>query len=194
MASSWIYLFRHQALGELGRIVLQEIANVRTHISCEVVGDPLDPMTVQRAKIFDPLSRELARRMEAATGPAPEASWTDSPPPISRAPQEVIESKLLPCERCGRMVAMLIFAPGASNVGRFEDYFRKMYPEYTRLNLPTWIIGPALGSGPLMDRPAEFLKIWPTREPIHRLRPADFTPMVNRLAKEHSVRVRAKSF
>ncbi len=59
------------------------------------------------------------------------------------------------CERCGRMVAMLIFAPQATDPGGFEDYARKMYPEYTRLDLPTWIIGPALGDGPLIDRPAD---------------------------------------
>ncbi len=53
------------------------------------------------------------------------------------------------------MVAMLIFAPQATDPGGFEDYARKMYPEYTRLDLPTWIIGPALGDGPLIDRPAD---------------------------------------
>ncbi len=35
------------------------------------------------------------------------------------------------------MVAMLIFAPQATDAGGFEDYARKMYPEYTRLDLPT---------------------------------------------------------
>jgi hypothetical protein len=34
------------------------------------------------------------------------------------------------------------------------------------MNLPTWIIGPALGDGPLMDRPADILKVWPEREPM----------------------------
>src|ERR1700738_4691227 len=28
-----------------------------------------------------------------------------------------------------------------------------MYPHYNHLNVPTWIIGPALGEGPLIDRP-----------------------------------------
>jgi len=193
LASRWIYLFRHQVLGELGRMVLQETADGRTHISCEVVGDRLDPMTVQRATIFEPLSRELTRRMEVATGPTTDASCTDSPPPSVPAPREVIESKLIPCERCGAMVAMLIFAPAATDAGRFEDYARKMYPEYTRLNLPTWIIGPALGSGQLMERPADFLKIWPAREAIRRWRPAEFNPIVDRLADEHCGDARAGS-
>jgi hypothetical protein len=61
------------------------------------------------------------------------------PPPPRAAATEVIESKLIPCDRCGAMVAMLIFPPEATNPGRFEDYARKMYPEYTCPNLPTWI-------------------------------------------------------
>jgi hypothetical protein len=60
-----------------------------------------------------------------------------------------------------------------------------MYPEYTRLNVPTWIIGPALGSGPLMDRPADILKVWPSRIPVEPLRPAEFNPIIERLATEH---------
>ena len=40
-------------------------------------------------------------------------------------------------------------------------YARKMYPHYNHLNVPTWIIGPALGAGSLIDRPADVLKVWP---------------------------------
>ncbi len=82
-------------------------------------------------------------------------------------------------------MALLVFAPDATDPGRFEDYARKMYPEYTHLNLPTWIIGPALGDGPLMDRPADMLKVWPAREPIRRMHPAEFNPIVDELAARH---------
>jgi hypothetical protein len=47
--NAWAYVFRHRLLGELGRILLQELDDGRCHISCEVVGDPSDPMTTQRA-------------------------------------------------------------------------------------------------------------------------------------------------
>jgi hypothetical protein len=67
---------------------------------------------------------------------------------------------------------------------RFEDYARKMYPQYNCLNVPTWIIGPALGEGLLIDRPADVLKVWPTREPIQRLPPAQFSPLLDQLAEE----------
>jgi hypothetical protein len=80
---------------------------------------------------------------------------------------------------------MLIFAPGATDAGRFEDYARKMYSEYARLNGQTRIIGPALGGGPLMERPADMLKVWPVREPLYRQPPAPFNAMLDRLTSEH---------
>ena len=45
LSDAWAYIFRHRVLGELGRILLQELDARRCHISCEVVGDPSDPMT-----------------------------------------------------------------------------------------------------------------------------------------------------
>ena len=89
------------------------------------------------------------------------------------------------CERCDAGVALLIFAPEATVAGHFEDYARKMYAEYTRLNLPTWIIGPALGGGPLMDKPTEILQVWPERGGIALLLPAQFNPVIEELATKH---------
>ena len=80
---------------------------------------------------------------------------------------------------------MLIFAPVATDTGRFEDYARKMYPQYKRLDVPTWIIGPALGAGPLLERPADALKVWPAREPIERLWPAQLNARIDQLATGH---------
>ncbi len=178
------FVFRHRLLGDVGRVVVQDTGDGRTHISYEVVGDPADPKTAERTAIFQPLGMELTRQMEAMTGPAAD-SLPVNPPPRPPEPKELVESRLIPCEHCGAMVAMLIFAPQATDAGGFEDYARKMYPEYTRLDLPTWIIGPALGRGPLMDSPADILKIWPTRAPIQRQRPAEFNSMLDRLVSGH---------
>jgi hypothetical protein len=111
LPDAWAYVFRHRALGELGRILLQELDDGRCHISCEVVVDPSDPMTTQRTAIFKPLD----------------------PPRRPPEAKEAIESKIIPCERCGAVVAMLIFAPKATDQARFEDYARKMYSQYNHL-------------------------------------------------------------
>ena len=176
--NAWAYVFRHRVPGELGRILLQELDDGRCHISCEAVGDSSDPMTTQRTAIFKPLGLELTRQMEAAMGTTPEDAGPVDPPPRPPEAKEVIESKIIPCERCGTVVAMLIFAPNATDPGRFEDYARKMYPQYNHLNVPTWIIGPALGEGPLLERLADVPKVWPTRELIQRLQPAQLNRLL----------------
>lgn len=45
--------------------------------------------------------------------------------------------------------------------------------------------GPALGSGPMMERPAEILKVWPAREPVLRQSPAEFNAMLDLLRRQH---------
>jgi len=64
-------VFRRRLLGEIGRILLQELGDGRCHVSCEVVGDPSDPMTTQRAEIFKPLGLELTCQMEAVLRQTP---------------------------------------------------------------------------------------------------------------------------
>lgn len=177
-------MFRHRVLGALGRILLQDTDGGHCHISYDVAGDPADPMTARRAAIFEPLARDIARQMDAAMGPSPAAGLFRVPEP-PQEPKEVIESQVIPCPRCGMPVAMLIFAPTGTDTGRLEDFARLMYPEYTRLNVPSWVIGPALGYGPPMDRPADIVKVWPTREPTQRLPPAQFNPLLDRLMAAH---------
>src|SRR5215468_5182695 len=58
----------HQSGDHLGlrRSVL--VAYGHCHISCEVVGDPSDLMTTQRAAISKPLGLQLTRQTEAVMG------------------------------------------------------------------------------------------------------------------------------
>src|SRR5690242_11717353 len=81
LCNAWAYVFRHRALGELGRILLQEWGDGRRYLSCEVVGDPADPMTARRLAIFQLLGLELTRQMETAMGAAAEGGGKVQPPP-----------------------------------------------------------------------------------------------------------------
>jgi hypothetical protein len=123
--------------------------------------------------------------MEAVMCRTPEDAGSVDIPPRPPEIKEMIESKLIPCERCGAVVAMLIFAPNVTDPGHFEDYARKMYPHYNQLNVPTWILGPALGEGPLIERPSDVLKAWPAREPIQRLQPAQFNSLLDEFVTRH---------
>ena len=178
----WSYDFRHRGLGALGRILLQDMPGGGTHVSYEVAGDPADPQTATRQAIFGPIGLEIARQMERATGSY--AGPRPAVPPAPPAPSsDLVESKLMQCRHCDAFVAMLVFAPGADDAGRLEDYARLMYPEYSRRGLPAWIIGPALGPGP--NDPADIMQVWPTRKPIQRLTPGQFNPRLDRLAQRH---------
>ncbi len=178
------YVFRHEELGLLGRLILRDIAGANCHISLELSGDPDDPMTEKRAAIFKPLGMELASRLEKQLGSA--GTVQGLTPPSSPPPShELVESKMMQCEQCDAGVALLIFADQATDHGGLEDYARKMYPQMQQLNLPTWVIGPPTGEEPLPERPADIMKVWPEREPVQRLRPNEFNPIVDQLARTH---------
>ncbi|MEE9147070.1 MAG: hypothetical protein V3U27_06715, partial [Candidatus Tectomicrobia bacterium] len=134
--------------------------------------------------IFKPLGMELASRLEKqlGSGMTVQGFTPPSPPPPSH---ELVESKMMQCEHCDAGVALLIFADQATDHGGLEDYARKMYPQVQQANLPTWVIGPPSGEEPLPERPADILKIWPEHEPVQRLRPAEFNPVVDQLARTH---------
>jgi len=177
--NQWIYTFRHKELGELGRIRLKG-ADGQTWILCDAVGDPNDPMTAKRQSIFEPLSKKIANQMERILG---KGIANGSPPPLPPADKVLVESKMMQCVRCGAFVAMLIFADDAKTPDRLEDYARLMYPTYSKMNLPTWVIGASLINMP--HSPAYILKVWPERESVQFLRPDEFNPGLDRIQESH---------
>ncbi len=141
----WAYVFRHKTLGELGRIVLKGLPQGHCHVSSEVAGDLDDPMTKVRKDLFAPLSDQVTEVLESTLGRGKLGDYKT--PARPKPPEEIVECKYMPCERCGATAALLIFADDATDPGQFEDYARKMYHEYKRRDVPTWIIGPPIGVG-----------------------------------------------
>ncbi len=184
LPSGWAYVLRHKDLGLLGRLVLYGLPSGHCQVSCEVAGDPADPLTARRRAVLEPLTTELVRRLEAQTSTVQGVPW-GTPPPSPPRPGRLIESKLMQCERCDAGVALLIFADEATDHGGLEDYARLMYGQIQATNLPTWIIGPPQGDALLPERPADILKVWPVREPVRRLRPDEFNPLLAALARAH---------
>src|SRR4051794_5696013 len=75
------YMFRHRALGELRRVLLQDNGDGHCRILCEVVGDSADPMTEKRAEVFKPLALSTTKHIDVLVGTVPEA---ESQPPPAR--------------------------------------------------------------------------------------------------------------
>ncbi|MEW6405452.1 MAG: hypothetical protein AB1649_26975 [Chloroflexota bacterium] len=80
-------------------------------------------------------------------------------------------------------MAMLIYADDAKTPDRLEDYARLMYPTYSRVNLPTWVIGTPFGNTP--HSPAYILKVWLEREPVQFLRPDEFNAGLDWIQEYH---------
>jgi hypothetical protein len=142
-------------------------------------------MTAQRAAIFEPLSREMTRQLDIATGgtgEGPSVAPLHHPPD----PPHQVASKLMQCETCGANVALLIFADEATDAGGLEDYARLMYAQVVELDVPAWVIGPPLDTEqPPLDQPALTLQIWPERQPVRAMSPNEFNPLLERLMTTH---------
>ena len=67
-ADAVAYVFRHDALGEHGRLVVREHGPAQCLISSEVFGDPQDPMTVKRREILEPITLRLSDLMNQRIG------------------------------------------------------------------------------------------------------------------------------
>ncbi len=81
---------------------------------------------------------------------------TEEPVPTPQPTQEktLVKSQIMQCVKCDAHIAMLIFADNAWTLDRLEDYAQMMYPNYSEMGLPTWIIGSPLNNS--MDAPVYF--------------------------------------
>ena len=151
-----VYTFRHQAWGELGRIIIEGTPDGQCSITADVVGDPADPMTAKRSKIFRPLSEQLTSALEAVLGNRG-TGMAVPPRPTESGQPEPIAHTIVPCDLCGKGGHISV-ADRARTEAEMEDYARKMFPRYKDVNLPTWIIGSPMGVS-TDDTPAMTLKV-----------------------------------
>lgn len=175
------YVFRHAELGELGRLCVTGTASGETCVVTEIAGDEREVMFTKRREILEPLSCEIVTALESVGGPS------STPPPLparSVVPAGTIPVEEVHCERCGALVALLVFAESAMDRGRFEDVARMMYPHYAATTAQTYVIGPELGSTPESYR-AAIMKVWPQREAIETWAPERFRARIDQLLTGH---------
>ena len=179
----YAYEFHHDTLGLLGRLVIKQFDDRNSHILSEVAGNEDDPMTEKRKSILEPITRELTAILESYYPPPKDIKIP--PPPILPLDQYKIECKYMTCNKCGTLVALLIFAQDATSKSDFENYARITYSQVVELNVPTWIIGPLFGSGPPEKCKSSVLKVWPHREKICKRSPNELNPIFARLENGH---------
>ena len=119
---TWSYVFKHDDLGELGRILIVP-HGTQSRICCEVAGDPNDPLTEKRRVIFEPIGKELADKMAFICGVGKGNPFV---PYISPQNNHLVKSMVYPCDICKIVTAMIIFADDADDPAHLEDYARMM--------------------------------------------------------------------
>ncbi|WP_239689878.1 hypothetical protein [Pseudomonas syringae] len=168
-------------MGELGRLVVESTVDGKMRITSEVACDPQDPMTAQRLKVFEPISEALTHRLETTLG---RGRLTALPARLSE-PRGQVPVEEVYCEVCNHLVALVVFAENATDLGQLEDCARMMYMQYAWHNVPTWIIGPQYGRGLIPQRRANVLQVWPQHGFLESLRPEEFNPRTEALATQH---------
>lgn len=180
---TWSYVFRHDDLGEIGRILIVP-HGTQSRVCCEVAGDPNDPLTEKRRVIFEPIGKELADKMGFICGID---KGNPSAPYISPQNKHLVKSMVYPCETCKVVTAMVIFADDAEDQARLEDYARMMYSEIKEVNVPTWIVGKETAN--IVNgkdlRKSLVLKVRPDREEAKITTPDDLMDIVDKLTETH---------
>ncbi len=183
-----IHTFRHDLLGELGRIIIVQSSNNKTNMHCEVSGDPDDPMTKRRQKILEPIIKEITQSMEEILGKSNNITEAYS----TKKENYIIPSKVFPCPVCNQITSMMLFDDTATTQGELEDHVRLMYSKVKELNVPTWVIGKEIE----MESPdgvkyakAISMKVWPNREEVKYIDSNEFNNMIDIYINSHCSKI-----
>lgn len=96
-----------------------------------------------------------------------------------------IAAKHLPCPKCNKIVAHLIFADNAENQAEMEDNYRLAYPKIKEMNVPTWVIGKEEIYSP-KNIIAFVMKVWPKKdETAVKVSFDEFNLMLNKTQNGH---------
>jgi hypothetical protein len=183
-----IHIFRHNLLGDLGRIVIIPNSNTKTNIHCEIAGDPDDPMTKRRQKIFEPIAREITEAMDEILGKSDEAVDEYN----IQNEGCLIPSKVFPCPKCNEVTAMMLFDDNATTQSELEDHVRLMYSKVKELNVPTWVVGKEIeieSPDGIKYGKAISMKVWPNREEVKYRDSNEFNYMIDTYMNSHCSKI-----
>jgi AcrR family transcriptional regulator len=99
-----ISTFTHTALGQLGRVIVQQVAPHQTQFSAEVSGRPADPMTEERKRLFNPIAEAIAAALDHLPPVADPAPLQ----PTLVGEEATIPSQLFERPRCGAPAGLLL--------------------------------------------------------------------------------------
>ena len=194
------FYFRHEEIGELGRVRLVNVPNsTGARLLGEVVGQPNDPMTTKRATMLEPLVQQLHNVLDEVAGvPHRPTKGLNQPHQTTQEPAGSLMVKILRCESCDTPVARLIFAsPETKTIADFHDVERRAFTICSQFDVPTWIIGPGNAidvltkSNPMNIR-STVMQIRPEVGDLFESSPSVFNQTLSALEHNHCAPARSK--
>ncbi len=131
------YIFDHDLLGELGRLVLLDI-NGQTRIDTVLSTRGSNLEQKKRADIFLPLAEKLNALFNNALGLKEPSEKIIPHPSLDSG---VIQSQVFPCNTCGSPSMMMVHASDANNANALKQYYLAMKDKIMQMAVPTWIVG-----------------------------------------------------
>lgn len=177
------YIFRHDQLGQIGRLLFLPHPNGQTQCAFEISGEVDDQMTQKRREIFEPIAKEISRTMEMACG-----AGSGIPKPYQVEKEAVqVRFKVMPCETCGKPAAVMVIADDANSPDQLEDYARISFSKIKGLNAPTWVVGEeneVVVNGEYAGE-SLVLKCWPIKEKAKIMYSTELNPLFDELINTH---------
>lgn len=182
--NSVAYVIKHESMGDLGRLVISDL-NGMSHFSSEVIGDPLDPLTIKRKEILEPIAKAMIAEVEKATKAENVNIDASQFKHNIKPPKQLVPSKILQCLKCNKIVAHLVFADDAENQAQLEDYYRLMFTKIKEINVPTWIVGKEEVYS-TKNIIAYVMKVWPEKSGnAVKISFNEFNLMLNKIQNRH---------
>lgn len=156
------YIFRHDQIAQIGRLMFLPHSSGQTQCAFEVSGEQDDPMTHKRREIFEPIAKEISRTMEMACGAG---AGLPKPYQVEKEAAQV-RFKVMSCETCGKPAAVMVIANDANSPDELEDHARLSFSKIKEWNAPTWVVGEekeVVVNGEYAGE-SLVLKCWPIKE------------------------------
>lgn len=177
------YIFRHDQLGQIGKLLFLPYPNGQTQCAFEVFGEEDDPMTQKRRETFEPIAKEISRTMEMVCG-----AGSGLPRPYKIEKEAVqVRFKVMQCVTCGKPAAVMVIADDANSPDQLEDYARMSFSKIKELNAPTWVVGEekeVKGNGEYAGE-SLVLKCWPIKEKAKIMYSTELSPLFDELINTH---------
>jgi hypothetical protein len=178
----YAFVFRHNELGDLGRILVFPHPNGESQFNSEVLGDKDDPMIHKRREIFEPIANDIIERISSQMS---EGTGQTVPNPYNQ--RQMIPSTVFPCDKCGQIVGMMVVDQEAFTKADLETLATLMYTTAREQNIPTWVVGHEKEITLNGEKMSESLmmKIYPQKEEPKIMTSKDFDIMIDILINNH---------